>query len=127
MAEKKVKEIKTESSFAKATGDKKAADKKVAVTARTYDVLRRPIISEKSAKCAETNSLVFEIDARATKKDVANAVRAIYNVSPKSVNILNVRGKVKVSRVDRRPGTQKNVKKAYITLPKDAKIEIANV
>ena len=116
MAERRVKE----SPSAKAAGGRK----KVVATAGMYDVLRRPIISEKSAKLAETGGLCFEIDARATKKDVANAIKAIYNVAPKSVNVLNVKGKTKAFR-GKAKGTQKTVKKVYITLPRDAKIEIA--
>ncbi|MDR1207477.1 MAG: 50S ribosomal protein L23 [Rickettsiales bacterium] len=110
MAEKKEKVVKTE--------------KTAKATAGMYDVLRRPIISEKSAKLAESNGMAFEIDAKATKKDVANAIKAIYNVAPEKINIVNVKGKVKTFR-GKSKGTQKTVKKAYIALPKDAKIEIA--
>lgn len=121
MSDKKVvaKAPKTEST-AKAASDKK----KVTVTARTYDVLRRPILSEKSAKLSETGALAFEVAADATKKDVANAVKAIYNVTPEKINILNVKGKIKNFR--QRTGTQKAVKKAYITLKEGDKIELAN-
>lgn len=111
MATKKTVENKTE--------------KKVVATAGMYDILRRPVISEKSAKLAESNGLVFEIDPRAGKKEVAKAIKAIYNVAPEKVNIANIKGKVKTFR-GKSKGTQKTVKKAYITLPKDAKIEIAN-
>ncbi|MCL2017734.1 MAG: 50S ribosomal protein L23 [Alphaproteobacteria bacterium] len=110
MAEKKVKEIKKEP--------------KVRATAGMFDILRKPIISEKSAKLAETNGLAFEIDPRATKKEVANAVKAIYNVAPAKVNIVVIKGKTKNFR--RFAGTQKTVKKAYITLKPGEKIEIAN-
>ncbi|MCL1902182.1 MAG: 50S ribosomal protein L23 [Alphaproteobacteria bacterium] len=110
MAEKKEKVVKTEA--------------KVKARAAMFDVLRRPIISEKSAKLAETNGMAFEIDARATKTDVAKAIKAIYNVAPEKINILNVKGKVKTFR-GKSKGTQKTVKKAYVTLPKDAKIEVA--
>jgi large subunit ribosomal protein L23 len=111
MAEKKVKEVKAES--------------KVAATAGTYDILRRPIISEKSAKLAEANGLAFEIAIKATKKDVAKAVKAIYNVAPAKVNIVVQKGKTKTFR-GKSTGTQKTVKKAYITLKPGEKIEIAN-
>lgn len=111
MAEKKEKIVK--------------AEKKIAVRAEMYDVLRRPIISEKSAKLAEAGAMAFEVDARAGKKDVANAIKAIYNITPKKVNILNQKGKVKSFR-GRNSGTQKMVKKAYITLNEGDKIEIAN-
>ena len=113
MAEKKVKEIKTE--------------KKVVATAGTYDVLRRPIISEKSAKLAESNALAFEIDPRAGKKQVAKAIEAIYNVAPEKVNIINQKGKVKGRRFKGVTGKTKTVKKAYVTLKAGDKIEIANV
>ena len=106
--------------------DKKKVEKKVVATAWTYDVLRKPIISEKAAKLSESNALAFEIDPRATKKDVAKAVQAIYNVAPEKVNIANAKGKVKTFR-GKHTGTQKTIKKAYVTLPKDAKIEAANV
>jgi len=120
MSDKKVKE----SPSAKASGDKVKTEKTVKLTAGMYDILRRPVISEKSAKLAESNSLAFEIDPRATKKDVANAVKAIYNVAPKSVNVLNVKGKVKGFR-GKAKGTQKTVKKAYVTLKAGDKIEVA--
>ncbi len=109
MAEKKVKEVKAET--------------KVAATAWDFDVLRKPVISEKAAKLSESNGVVFEINSRATKNDVAKAMKAIYNVAPVKVNILNVKGKVKTFR-GKSTGTQKTVKKAYVTLPADAKLEI---
>ncbi|MCL1785724.1 MAG: 50S ribosomal protein L23 [Alphaproteobacteria bacterium] len=106
MAEKKVKEMK-----------------KITATAGMFDVLQRPIISEKSAKLAEAGGLAFEVDMRATKKDVARAIQAIYNVAPKSVNIVVAKGKTKTFKG--RAGTQKAVKKAYVTLKAGEKIEIA--
>ena len=111
MNDKKAKEIKTET--------------KVRATAGMFDVLRRPVISEKSAKLAESNGIAFEIDPRAGKKEVANAIKAIYNVAPKSVNILNVKGKVKGKRFHGATGKTKTVKKAYVTLKAGDKIEVA--
>ncbi len=107
MAEKKVK-----------------AEKKPVVTADVYDVLRRPIVSEKAVKLSEANSVAFEIDARATKSDVVRAIQAIYNVKPTKVNIVVVKGKVKQFR-GRGTGTQRTVKKAYVSLPADAKLDLA--
>lgn len=107
MAEKKVK-----------------TEKKPVVTAGVYDVLRRPIVSEKAVKLSEANSVAFEVDARATKADVVRAVQAIYNVKPTKVNIVVVKGKVKQFR-GRGTGTQRTVKKAYVSLPADAKLDLA--
>jgi large subunit ribosomal protein L23 len=110
MAEKKVKEIK--------------AEKKVIATAGVYDVLRRPIISEKAAKLSESNAVAFEVAPKATKKDVANAIKAIYNVAPVKINMLVAKGKEKTFR-GRHTGTQRAVKKAYVSLPADAKLDLA--
>lgn len=99
------------------------ADKKVTATAKTFDILQRPIISEKAAKMAENNGIVFEVLANATKKDIANAIFAIYNVKPASVNIVNTKGKTKVFR-GKSKGVQKSIKKAYVTLPKGQNIDI---
>lgn len=103
----------------------KKIEKKIVATAGAYDVLRRPIISEKSAKLAEAGAVAFEVDARADKKKVANAIKAIYNVMPENVNILNQKGKTKTFR-GKFKGTQKAVKKAYVTLKAGDKIELAN-
>jgi len=107
MAEKKVK-----------------AEKKIVATAGAFDVLRRPIISEKAAQLSEKNGVAFEVAVKATKEDVARAVEAIYNVKPVKVNIVVVKGKEKSFR-GRSSGTQRTVKKAYVTLPADAKLDLA--
>ena len=99
-------------------------EKKPVVTAGVYDVLRRPIVSEKAVKLSEAGSVAFEIDARATKEDVVRAVQAIYNVKPSKVNIVVVKGKVKQFR-GRGTGTQRTVKKAYVSLPADAKLDLS--
>lgn len=110
MAEKKVK-----------------AEKKIVATAGAFDILRRPIITEKAAKLAESNGVAFEVAASATKEDVARAVEAVYNVKPTKVNIVVAKGKVKSFR-GRNSGTQRTVKKAYVSLPADAKLDLsANV
>ena len=100
------------------------AEKKIVATAGIYDILRRPIISEKAAKLSENNRIVFEVAVSATKEDVARAVQAIYNVKPTKVNIVVTKGKVKTFR-GRSTGTQRTVKKAYVSLPADAKLDLS--
>ena len=102
----------------------KKVEKKIVATAGIYDILRRPIISEKTAKLSESNGIAFEIAANATKEDVARAVQAIYNVKRVKVNIVVAKGKVKSFR-GRSSGTQRTVKKAYVSLPADAKLDLA--
>lgn len=100
-----------------------ANEKKITLTAKTYDILRRPIISEKAAKLAEANGLVFETAPDSTKTDIADAVQAIYNVRPAKINIVVAKGKMKTFR-NKSKGMQRTIKKAYITLPKGAEIDI---
>ena len=103
---------------------KVSAEKKIVATAGIYDILRRPIISEKAAQLSENNSVAFEVAVSATKEDVARAVEAIYGVKPTKVNIVVVKGKVKTFR-GRGTGTQRTVKKAYVSLPADAKLDLS--
>lgn len=104
--------------------EKKASkDTKPVVTANVYDVLRRPIVSEKAVKLSEGNAVAFEVSVCATKEDVARAVEAVYNVKPTKVNIVVTKGKVKQFR-GRSSGTQRTVKKAYVSLPADAKLDL---
>ena len=102
------------------------AEKKVKLiaTAGTYDVLRRPIVSEKAAKLSETNGVVFEVAMSATKEDVAKAIEVLFDIKPTKINIVITKGKVKTFR-GRSTGTQRSVKKAYVSLPKDAKLDLA--
>lgn len=102
----------------------KKVEKKVVATAGTYEVLRRPIVSEKAAKLSENNGVVFEVAMSATKEDVARAVEAIYNVKPSKINIVVVKGKVKNFR-GRGTGTQRNIKKAYVSLPADTNLDLS--
>lgn len=106
---------------------KVTSEKKIVATAGMYDILRRPVISEKAARLSESNGVVFEIAADATKEDVARAIQAIYNVKPTKVNIVVTKGKVKSFR-GRATGVQRTVKKAYVSLPADAELDLsANV
>ena len=102
----------------------KKVEKKLIASANTYDVLRRPIVSEKAAKLSENNGVVFEVAMSATKEDVAKAVEVLYNIKPTKVNIVITKGKVKSFR-GRSTGTQRKVKKAYVSLPADAKLDLS--
>ena len=104
--------------------NKMSAEKKIVATAGIYDILRRPVISEKAARLSESNGVAFEVAVCATKEDVARAVEAIYGVKPSKVNIVVTKGKVKTFR-GRSTGTQRTVKKAYVSLPADAKLDLS--
>ena len=102
----------------------KKVEKKLVATANTYDVLRRPIISEKAARLSENNGVVFEVAMSATKEDIAKAVEVLFGIKPTKINIVITKGKVKSFR-GRSTGTQRSVKKAYVSLPADAKLDLA--
>ena len=103
---------------------KEKIEKKIVTTAAVYDILRRPIISEKTAKLAENGAVAFEVDARATKTEIIRAIQAIYDVKPTKVNIVVTKGKVKSAPNRKSSGTQRDVKKAYVTLPEGKDLDL---
>ena len=87
-----------------------------------YDIIRRPVITEKSTMASEANAVVFEVHAAATKPAIRNAVEALFGVKVKAVNTLNNKGKVK--RFRGRLGKRADVKKAYVTLEDGNAIDV---
>ena len=83
------------------------------------DIIKGPIITEKSAQLAESNTIVFSVDTKANKTQIKQAIEAIFNVKVESVNTLNVFGKIK--RQGRTEGLTGNYKKAVVQLAKDSK------
>jgi len=90
---------------------------------RVLSVLRAPRISEKSAKLAEHNQYVFEVATNATKSDVKAAVEQLFDVSVLSVNMANIKGKLKLFRF--RAGRKASVRKAYVRLAEGQSIDVA--
>jgi len=86
-----------------------------------YDVIRRPLITEKSTQLKETQrALCFEVQKRATKPEIKKAVEALFEVKVDSVRVINVRGKLK--RQGRYAGRRADWKKAYVVLKKGEKM-----
>ena len=94
----------------------------VKVTEKMYDTLIRPVITEKAMKGSENGQVVFTIPLQATKKDVKDAVEALYGVKVKSVNTIRVSGKTKRSRGIQ--GVRSDYKKAIVTLADGQNIDI---
>ena len=88
-----------------------------------YDLVRKPIITEKSTILGEQNKYVFEVAPVATKPLVKKAVEKIFDVKVKSVNILIQKGKVK--KFKGTIGRRSDVKKAIITLEEGCNIDFA--
>lgn len=91
--------------------------------ARLYDVIQRPLVTEKSTVAAEQNKITFKVATTATKADVKAAVEAIFNVSVVKVNTINVEGKTKRFRGN--PGQRQDFRKAIVTLAAGSTIDFA--
>lgn len=91
--------------------------------ARLYDVIVKPVVTEKSSQAAEQNKVTFKISPTATKQDVKAAVESIFKVSVLKVNTINVEGKVKKFRG--RPGQRSDFRKAIVTLAAGQTIDVA--
>lgn len=89
-----------------------------------YDIIRRPIISEKSMAAAHLNrEFIFEVQRSANKVEIKKAVEQIFGVKVQSVNTINLDGKSK--RVGVHVGKTSKMKKAIVKLTADSKsIEI---
>ena len=83
------------------------------------DVIKRPVITEKSMNAMEENKYTFEVDTHANKTLVKQAVEAAFDVKVKDVNIVNVRPKFK--RMGKYAGYTKKRRKAIVTLTSDSK------
>jgi large subunit ribosomal protein L23 len=88
----------------------------------TESILIKPVLSEKTNNEREIGKYVFKVDARATKLQIMEAVRRLFNVHPKSCNVQNMAGKPKRQR--NQAGYTSSWKKATVTLPKDEKIPL---
>lgn len=87
------------------------------------DVIKAPIITEKSSDLAQNkNTITFSVDTKANKTQIKQAVERIFNVEVESVNTVNVKPKKK--RVGRYTGKTNKVKKAIVKLREGSSIEL---
>ena len=87
-----------------------------------YDIIVRPVISEKSTLASEYNQVMFDVRKEASKPQIKQAVEQLFSVKVKSVNTLVRKGKQKVFRGIR--GRQNDVKKAVVTLEDGHSIDV---
>ena len=89
-----------------------------------YDIIKTPRITEKGTALAEKgNQYVFEVARNATKIEIKHAVQRIFSKTVVSVNTLNVRGKLKRTRLGKLTTTSAK-KKAIVTLKAGEKLEL---
>ena len=86
-----------------------------------HQIVKRPLITEKGMRYnEEQNTVIFQVDSRANKLQIKQALEGLFQVKVLHVNTLNVRGKKK--RVRAREGKRPDWKKAYVTLRKGDRI-----
>jgi large subunit ribosomal protein L23 len=87
------------------------------------DVIKAPIITEKTSDLAQNkNTITFSVDVKANKTEIKQAVEKIFNVKVESVNTINVKPRKK--RVGKYTGMTSRVKKAIVKLKDGSSIEL---
>lgn len=92
--------------------------------AEQYDVIRKPIVTEKSTMASENGAVVFEVAIDSNKPQIKEAVEAVFGVKVKAVNTTITKGKAK--RFRGQLGKRKDVKKAYVTLEEGNTIDVTS-
>ena len=87
------------------------------------DTIVSPNITEKSTSMSDFNKVVFKVDKKANKKSIKKNVEKIFKVNVIKVNIINIRGKIKLVR--NRKAYKPGYKKAIITLKKGQSIALS--
>ncbi len=87
-----------------------------------YDIIRSPVITEKSTAASEHNKLVFQVARTATKPQIKAAVETLFKVKVTSVNTLVRKGKTK--RFRGIAGRQSDIKRAIVTLAEGNSIDV---
>ena len=86
------------------------------------DIIKGPIMTEKSSDLAKQNVITFSVDPKANKTQIKQAIEKIFNVKVESVNTVNVRPRKK--RVGKYTGYTSKVKKAIVKLKDGSSIEL---
>lgn len=89
-----------------------------------YDVIQKPVITEKATMASEHGAVVFRVARDATKPQIKEAVEAVFGVKVKAVNTTITKGKAK--RFRGRPGERSDIKKAYVTLEEGNTIDVSS-
>ena len=89
---------------------------------RLYEVIRAPVVTEKSTMASEHNQVVFKVPLNASKPEIKTAVEDLFKVKVKAVNTLRNKGKTK--RFRGKLGKRSDIKKAYVTLEEGHSIDV---
>ena len=89
-----------------------------------YDIIRSPVITEKSTMVSEHNQVVFKVPLDASKPDIKQAVEGLFEVKVTAVNTLRQKGKNK--RFRGIMGRRSDEKKAIVTLAEGDQIDVSS-
>lgn len=90
---------------------------------KAYNVIVKPVVTEKSTTLSENNQIVFLVNINSNKIDIKKSIELIYGVKVSSVNVIRVKGKTKVFKG--KVGKRSDYKKAIISLPKGQSIDLS--
>ena len=88
------------------------------------DIIREPVVSEKSYALLDKGVYTFKVDSRASKPEIHDAVEAIFGVQVLKVNTLNRKGKRKRNRRTFTMGSRPDTKRAIVTLVEGQTIDL---
>ena len=94
----------------------------MSVKAEHYDIIRKPLVTEKSTMASENGAVVFEVSIDSNKPQIKEAVEALFGVKVKAVNTSITKGKQK--RFKGVLGRRKDIKKAFVTLEDGNTIDV---
>ena len=89
-----------------------------------YDIIRRPIITEKATLASEVGGVVFEVSMNSNKAEIKHAIEELFKVKVKAVNTSISKGKRK--RLRGKLGKQRDVKRAYVMLEEGNTIDVTS-
>ena len=84
-----------------------------------YDIIIKPVVTERSMENMESKRYTFKVDTRANKSEIKKSLETIFGVKVKQVNTMNITGKKK--RMGANVGKRPDWKKAIVTLTEDSK------
>ena len=94
----------------------------MSVKAEHYDIIRKPLVTEKSTMASENGAVVCEVSIDSNKPQIKEAVEALFGVKVKAVNTSITKGKQK--RFKGVLGRRKDIKKAFVTLEDGNTIDV---
>ena len=88
-----------------------------------YEIIKQPVVTEKTTKISENNQFVFKVENKSSKQDIKIAIEKIFKVKVKSINTIKIKGKTKVFKG--KVGKRSDFKKAIVSLVKGQSIDLS--